>query len=59
VITGHEEASVIYETHIAENLQEGRSYLYIDVGGGSTEVTMFADNHIIFKESLILAPFVC
>lgn len=51
VITGHEEASVIYETHIAENLQEGRSYLYIDVGGGSTEVTMFADNHIIFKES--------
>lgn len=51
IITGHEEASVIYETHIAENLGEGRSYLYIDVGGGSTEVTMFADNHIIFKES--------
>ena len=51
IITGQEEASVIYETHIAEKLSEGRSYLYIDVGGGSTEVTLFSHNEIIFKES--------
>ncbi len=51
IITGHEEANVIYETHIAENLQTNKSYLYIDVGGGSTEVTLFSDNHIVFKES--------
>jgi len=51
IISGSEEANVIYETHIAENLNSGQSYLYIDVGGGSTELTMFADNHIVFKES--------
>jgi exopolyphosphatase / guanosine-5'-triphosphate,3'-diphosphate pyrophosphatase len=53
IITGSEEANVIYETHIAENLtsSQGQGYLYIDVGGGSTELTMFADNHIVFKES--------
>ncbi|MCB0699679.1 MAG: exopolyphosphatase [Chitinophagales bacterium] len=51
IITGQEEANILYETHIAENLQEDKPYLYIDVGGGSTEVTLFADNHTIFKES--------
>lgn len=51
IISGDEEANIIYETHIAENLGTGKSYLYIDVGGGSTEVTLFADNHIVFKES--------
>jgi exopolyphosphatase/guanosine-5'-triphosphate,3'-diphosphate pyrophosphatase len=51
IITGQEEANIIYETHIAEKLGHNKSYLYIDVGGGSTEVTMFSDSHIIFKES--------
>lgn len=51
IIAGQEEANIIYETHIAENLSTGKSYLYIDVGGGSTEVTLFSDNHIVFKES--------
>lgn len=51
IISGQEEANVIYETHIAENLVDGKAYLYIDVGGGSTEVTLYADHHIIFKES--------
>ncbi len=51
IITGQEEANIIYETHIAENLSDNKSYLYIDVGGGSTEVTLFSKNHTIFKES--------
>ena len=51
VITGHEEASIIYETHIAETLVPGKNYLYIDVGGGSTEVTLFAKGQTVFKES--------
>jgi exopolyphosphatase/guanosine-5'-triphosphate,3'-diphosphate pyrophosphatase len=51
IISGQEEANVIYETHIAEKLAHDKSYMYVDVGGGSTEITLFADNHIIFKES--------
>ncbi len=51
VITGEEEASYIYENHIAENLTTEESYLYIDVGGGSTELTFFSDSKLIFKES--------
>jgi len=51
IISGQEEANIIYETHIAENLSDTKSYLYIDVGGGSTEVTFFSKNKMVFKES--------
>ena len=51
VITGDAEASFIYENHIAENLNKDLSYLYIDVGGGSTELTFFSDTKMIFKRS--------
>ncbi|MGN7723903.1 Ppx/GppA phosphatase family protein [Chitinophaga sp. 22620] len=51
VITGKEEASYIYENHIAENLDKTKGYLYIDVGGGSTELTFFSGNRLVFKES--------
>jgi exopolyphosphatase/guanosine-5'-triphosphate,3'-diphosphate pyrophosphatase len=51
IISGQEEASVIYENHIAENMTADESYLYIDVGGGSTELTFFSDGKLIFKES--------
>lgn len=51
IITGQEEASFIYENHVAENLTKDESYLYIDVGGGSTELTFFSDGKLIFKES--------
>ncbi|SIN81921.1 Ppx/GppA phosphatase family protein [Chitinophaga niabensis] len=51
VITGQEEASYIYENHVAENMDKTKSYLYIDVGGGSTELTLFSGNRLVFKES--------
>ncbi|XZF13472.1 Ppx/GppA phosphatase family protein [Chitinophagaceae bacterium MMS25-I14] len=51
LISGKEEANIIYETHIAENLNHNNSYLYIDVGGGSTEVTLFSQGKTVFKES--------
>ena len=51
IITGQEEASFIYENHIAENMNTDESYLYIDVGGGSTELTFFSDGKLVFTES--------
>ena len=51
IISGDLEASLIYENHIAENMDPQHSYLYIDVGGGSTELTFFADDQLIFKDS--------
>ncbi|MEP7231694.1 MAG: exopolyphosphatase [Ginsengibacter sp.] len=51
VISGSDEASFIYENHVAENLDKEHSYLYIDVGGGSTELTFFGNNKLVFKDS--------
>ncbi|MFN2457224.1 MAG: Ppx/GppA phosphatase family protein [Chitinophagaceae bacterium] len=51
VISGQEEASLIYENHIAENLNNHKSYLYIDVGGGSTELSFFSTGRLVAKES--------
>ena len=43
IITGDKEATMINQSHIAEGLDKNHSYLYIDVGGGSTELTFFSD----------------
>lgn len=51
VISGDFEASLIYESHIAENLNDSNNYLYVDVGGGSTELTYFSNNQIVYKHS--------
>ncbi len=51
VISGSDEASFIYENHVAENLDTEHSYLYIDVGGGSTELTFFSNSKLVFKDS--------
>ena len=51
VITGDFEAGLIYENHVAENLDKDHSYLYIDVGGGSTELSFFSNGILIYKKS--------
>lgn len=51
VISGDEEANYIYESHVADSLGSEESYLYIDVGGGSTELSFFSDGKLITKQS--------
>lgn len=40
IIDGKEEAKIIYDSHIADMLEPGKNYMYMDVGGGSTELTL-------------------
>jgi exopolyphosphatase/guanosine-5'-triphosphate,3'-diphosphate pyrophosphatase len=51
VISGDKEAGLVFENHIAETLDRDHSYMYIDVGGGSTELSFFSNGKLIFKES--------
>ncbi|MBC7424152.1 MAG: exopolyphosphatase [Ferruginibacter sp.] len=51
VITGDMEAGLVYENHVAENMNKDNSYLYIDVGGGSTELSFFSNGIAIYKKS--------
>ena len=51
VISGETEASLIYENHVAESMDKDHSYLYIDVGGGSTELSFFSNGILVFKNS--------
>ncbi len=51
VISGDMEANLVYENHVAENMDMDHSYMYIDVGGGSTEISFFDTGKLIFKKS--------
>jgi len=53
IINGTKEAEIIYSNNIAEMLKkEGeKTFLYVDVGGGSTETTLFAENKILEAKS--------
>jgi len=51
VIDGDMEANLIYENHVAENMDIDHSYMYIDVGGGSTEISFFSNGILIYKKS--------
>ncbi len=51
IISGKEEADIIYANHIEHLLDHKNSYLYVDVGGGSTEITLFAKNELVASKS--------
>ncbi|MFA8433655.1 MAG: hypothetical protein ACEPOZ_03980 [Marinifilaceae bacterium] len=42
IINGKQEAEIIFSNRIADELDPEKHYLYVDVGGGSTEVTLFS-----------------
>jgi len=51
VIGGKEEAAIISSTDLNELIEGDSSYLYVDVGGGSTEFTLFSKGKIISSKS--------
>jgi len=54
IIDGNTEADVIFSNKITENPDPKKSYLFIDVGGGSTEITLFSKNKKITSASFNL-----
>jgi exopolyphosphatase/guanosine-5'-triphosphate,3'-diphosphate pyrophosphatase len=51
IIDGKTEASIIYANHAEENLAHDASYMYVDIGGGSTEVTLMTNGKCIASKS--------
>lgn len=51
IIDGKIEASLVFSNHIEQLLNPKHAYLYIDVGGGSTELTLYFDNKVIAAKS--------
>lgn len=51
IITGNLEAQMIYASHIEETLDPKKNYIYIDVGGGSTELSIFVKNKVQASQS--------
>lgn len=51
LIDGDVEASIIFENHVAEKLGTKRAIIYMDVGGGSTEFTLFENGGIVKARS--------
>ncbi len=51
VIGGKKEASIIASTDIKDYIQSDKTYMFVDVGGGSTEFTLFHKGDIIGQKS--------
>lgn len=51
VIGGKEEAAIISSTDLNQLIEGDNSYLYVDVGGGSTEFTIFSGGKITSSKS--------
>lgn len=54
IVGGQREANIIYASHIELSLERKKNYLYIDVGGGSTELSVFSDGELIASRSFNL-----
>ena len=51
IIDGEEEARMVYNNHI-ECLEDRKgNYLYVDVGGGSTEVNLLTEGELVYSKS--------
>ncbi len=51
IIDGKKEAAIISSTDLNQLIESDSTYLYVDVGGGSTEFTLFSQGEIINSKS--------
>ncbi len=51
IISGQKEAGMIYASHAEDNIDKSKNYLYIDVGGGSTELSLFSAGQLWASKS--------
>ena len=51
IIDGKKEAKIIFSTDLSHIIEADKSYLYVDVGGGSTEITIFSKGKIMTSKS--------
>lgn len=54
IIDGSLEAQIIYNSHLNTKMDKNKTYLYIDVGGGSTEISLFANAELVDSRSFNL-----
>ena len=51
IIQGQKEAGIIYASHADQIIDKGKNYLYVDVGGGSTELSLFSAGELWASKS--------
>ncbi len=51
IIDGNEEAAIIAATDLNQYIDESRTYLYVDVGGGSTEFSVIHQGQTVASKS--------
>lgn len=51
ILDGKTEAQLIFANHIEEILDPDKAYMYIDVGGGSTEISIYNKHKLVASKS--------
>jgi exopolyphosphatase/guanosine-5'-triphosphate,3'-diphosphate pyrophosphatase len=54
IIDGYDEAALIASTNINSYVNNDENYLYVDVGGGSTEFTIYSNGKVVESRSFRL-----
>ncbi len=54
IIDGDIEASIIASTDLRDLIDSEKTFLYVDVGGGSTEFTLFSQGNVVVSRSFKL-----
>ena len=51
IIDGQEEAQIVYNNHLECQEDRNGNYMYVDVGGGSTEINLLVNGQLTYSKS--------